>query len=86
LPGAAFLIASAPPERGAKEIRIGLHATNTSMESHYHNLSSNNCLPLHVLKPLIGRDENQKVISGVAKSSKTLDNTACPSNCAKSWS
>jgi hypothetical protein len=83
--GAAFLIASAPSARDVKEIRTGLQTTNTSMDSYYHNLSSNNSLPLHVLEPPIGRDENQQVASGLAKSSKALDNTACRSNCAKSW-
>jgi hypothetical protein len=67
-------------------IRTGLQAINTSMESHSYNLSSNDCLPLHVLEPLIGRNENQELVFGLAKSSTALDNASCPSNCAKSWS
>jgi peptide/nickel transport system substrate-binding protein len=60
---------------GAKdrEIAIGLAASVTSMDPHYHNLSPNNALLLHVFEPLIQRDENAKLLPCLATSWKALD-------------
>ena len=52
---------------------IGLGATITSIDPHYHNLSPNNSLLLHIFEPLIQRDENQKLVPGLATSWKATD-------------
>ena len=68
---AAFLAIGA----GAKdrEIAIGLQAAITSMDPHYHNLSPNNGLLLHVFDPLIKRDPNMKLVPGLATSWRAID-------------
>ena len=49
-----------------REVSIGLQAAITSMDPHYHNLSPNNSMMLHVFEPLIKRDANQKLVPGLA--------------------
>ena len=56
-----------------REVSIGLQAAITSMDPHYHNLSPNNSMMLHVFEPLIMRDANQKLVPGLATSWKALD-------------
>ena len=56
-----------------RDINIGLQAAITSMDPHFHNLSPNNSMMLHVFDPLIKRDENQKLAPGLATSWKALD-------------
>jgi len=56
-----------------REVSIGLGATITSIDPHYHNLSPNNSLLLHIFEPLIQRDENQKLAPGLATSWKAID-------------
>ena len=56
-----------------REVSIGLQAAITSMDPHYHNLSPNNSMMLHVFEPLIKRDDNQKLVPGLATSWKALD-------------
>jgi peptide/nickel transport system substrate-binding protein len=60
---------------GAKEreVAIGLQAAITSIDPHYHNLSPNNSLLLHIFEPLIQRDANQKLVPGLAVSWKPVD-------------
>ena len=60
---------------GARErgVAIGLQAAITSIDPHYHNLSPNNSLLLHIFEPLVKRDANQKLIPGLATSWKALD-------------
>ena len=72
---AAFVILGLPAAATAKEreVSIGLQAAITSMDPHYHNLSPNNSMMLHVFEPLIKRDDNQKLIPGLATSWKALD-------------
>ncbi|MEQ1517791.1 MAG: ABC transporter substrate-binding protein, partial [Usitatibacteraceae bacterium] len=72
----ALLFASAPnaiAQAKAREVSIGLQAAITSMDPHFHNLSPNNALSLHIFEPLIKRDENQKLVPGLATSWKPLD-------------
>jgi peptide/nickel transport system substrate-binding protein len=57
----------------ARDISIGLQATVTSMDPHYHNLSPNNSMMQHVFEGLIRRDENQKLVPGLAVSWKAVD-------------
>ncbi len=72
---AALAILGLPAAATAKEreVSIGLQAAITSMDPHYHNLSPNNSMMLHVFEPLIKRDDNQKLIPGLATSWKALD-------------
>ena len=72
---AALALALAPPAQAQKEreVSIGLQAAITSIDPHYHNLSPNNSLLLHVFEPLIKRDANQKLVPGLATSWKALD-------------
>ena len=56
-----------------RDVSIGLQAAITSIDPHYHNLSPNNGLLLHIYEPLIKRDENQKMVPGLATSWKALD-------------
>ena len=58
---------------GAKDVSIGLQAAITSLDPHFHNLTPNNSLSLHIFEPLIARDENQKMVPALAVSWKALD-------------
>jgi len=72
---ALTLLGLAGPASAAKEreVSIGLQAAITSMDPHYHNLSPNNSMMLHVFEPLIKRDANQKLVPGLAASWKAVD-------------
>ena len=43
-----------------REVSIGLQAAITSIDPHYHNLSPNNSLQLHIYEPLINREPGGK--------------------------
>ena len=60
---------------GAKEreVAIGLQAAITSIDPHYHNLTPNNALTLHIFEPLIQRDANQKLVPALATSWRAID-------------
>ena len=62
-----------PAQTKSRDVSIGLQAAITSMDPHFHNLSPNNAISLHIFEPLIQRDENQKLIPGLATSWKALD-------------
>ena len=74
---AAFLciVAIAPNAHAQKErdVAIGLQAAITSIDPHYHNLSPNNSLLIHIYEPLIKRDANQKLAPALATSWKAID-------------
>jgi peptide/nickel transport system substrate-binding protein len=71
----ALALAALPAAALAKdrEVSIGLQAAITSMDPHYHNLSPNNSMMLHVFEPLIKRDANQKPVPSLATSWKPVD-------------
>lgn len=69
---AAALVLPAHAQK-AREVSIGLQAAITSMDPHYHNLSPNNSLLLHMFEPLIKRDSNQKPVPGLATSWRAVD-------------
>jgi len=56
-----------------REVAIGLQAAVTSIDPHYHNLSPNNSLLIHIYEPLVYRDANGKHVPGLATSWKALD-------------
>jgi len=66
---AAFLASGA----NARDVSIGLQSPVTSMDPHYHNLSPNNSLLIHVYEPLVYRDANMKLKPALAVSWKALD-------------
>ena len=73
---AALALASALPaaaQNKPRDINIGLQAAITSMDPHFHNLSPNNSMMLHFFEPLIMRDDNQKLVPGLATSWKATD-------------
>jgi peptide/nickel transport system substrate-binding protein len=72
---AALALAFAPlaPAQKEREVSIGLQAAITSIDPHYHNLSPNNGLLLHIFEPLVNRDANQKLVPGLATSWRAID-------------
>lgn len=74
---AALLLAGALGITGAaakdREVSIGLQAAITSIDPHYHNLSPNNGLLLHIFDPLIRRDPNMKLVPALATSWRAID-------------
>ncbi len=71
---AAFaFVGVAQAQTKSRDVSIGLQAAITSMDPHFHNLSPNNALSLHIFQPLIQRDENQKLVPGLATSWRALD-------------
>jgi peptide/nickel transport system substrate-binding protein len=56
-----------------REVSIGLQAPVTSIDPHYHNLSPNNGMLLHIFEPLIRRDPDMKLVPCLATSWKALD-------------
>ena len=60
---------------GAKdrEVAIGLQAAITSIDPHYHNLSPNNGMLLHIFEPLICRDPEMKLTPCLATSWRAVD-------------
>ena len=71
--GAFAFSSGAQAQAKLRDVSIGLQAAITSMDPHFHNLSPNNALSLHIFEPLIKRDENQKLVPGLAMSWKALD-------------
>jgi len=74
--GAVLMLTVAVPAMAQgkpRDINIGLQAAITSMDPHYHNLSPNNSMMLHLFEPLIKRDDNQKLVPGLATSWKAID-------------
>jgi len=70
---ALALVPAAQAAQKEREVSIGLQAAITSIDPHYHNLSPNNSLLLHIFEPLVKRDANQKMIPGLATSWRAID-------------
>ncbi len=68
----ALLVSFGAPAKD-REVAIGLQAAITSIDPHYHNLSPNNGLLLHIFEPLIKRDANMKLVPGLATSWRAVD-------------
>ncbi len=69
-----FANAQAKPV-GARDISIGLQATITSIDPHYHNIGPNNSTLRHIFESLVNVDENQKLTPGLATSWRAIDDT-----------
>ena len=59
----------------AQDISIGVTSAVTSLDPHFHNLSSNFNVGLNIFDRLIDQDERQKLKPGLALSWKPLDDT-----------
>lgn len=56
-----------------REVAIGLQAAITSIDPHYHNLSPNNSMLLHIFEALIARDPDGKLVPALATSWRAID-------------
>jgi peptide/nickel transport system substrate-binding protein len=56
-----------------QELVIGLSATVSSMDPHFHNLTPNNSIARHIFDPLVRTDEKQAHMPGLAESWKVVD-------------
>jgi peptide/nickel transport system substrate-binding protein len=59
----------------AQELTIGLGASVTSIDPHFHNLSPNSNIARHIFDRLIHTDEKQKLQPGLATEWKAIDDT-----------
>lgn len=59
-------LASLTSFAAAQELTIGLSSEVTSMDPHFHNLTPNNQVADHVFDSLIGQDEKQRLVPGLA--------------------
>ena len=57
----------------AQDLTIGLGANVTSIDPHFHNLSPNNSVAVHIFGRLIEQDEKQRLMPGLATSWKAID-------------
>ncbi|MEM9028496.1 MAG: ABC transporter substrate-binding protein [Pseudomonadota bacterium] len=67
------MLAVAPITAQAKDLTIGLASEPTSIDPHFHNLTPNNALSMHMFDALVIFDEKQQVTPGLAVSWKTID-------------
>ena len=57
----------------AEDLTIGLASEPTALDPHYHNLTTNTAFSRHIFDALIGQNEVQGLIPGLAVSWKPLD-------------
>ena len=72
---AAALVAMAATPALADKLTIGVASEATSVDPHFHNLTPNNMIAVHVYDALIGQDEKQRLVPGLATEWKPLDDT-----------
>ena len=63
---AAMAFATFPA--GAQALRVALASEPTAVDPHYHDLSPNNALTLHIFDALVGQDDKQALTPGLALS------------------
>ena len=71
----AALLLSAAAGSFAQELTIGLSTPVTSLDPHFHNLSPNNSMALHVFETLVANDEAQHLKPALAESWKPVEPT-----------
>ena len=59
----------------AQELRIGLASEPSSMDPHFHNLTPNNSMAVHMFDRLVMPDSNQQLTPGLAESWQAIDDT-----------
>ena len=57
----------------ADDLTIALASEPTSIDPHFHNLTPNNAMAMHMFQPLVIFDAKQQVTPGLAVSWKTVD-------------
>jgi peptide/nickel transport system substrate-binding protein len=72
--GAALIMASAALA-SAQELRMGISASITSIDPHFHNLTPNNNIGSHIFDRLVHQDERQRLVPALAESWKAIDDT-----------
>ena len=72
---AALLALAAAPRATAQDIAIGLGTSVTSIDPHFHNLSNNIKISMHVFDRLIEQDEGLRLRPGLATEWKAIDDT-----------
>ena len=72
---AAALVASAAFSAQAANLVIGLSADVTSIDPHYHNLTPNNAVALHLFDTLVLRSEKSQPMPGLATEWKPVEPT-----------
>jgi len=74
--GMAALLAALPAAgASAQELSMGISASVTSADPHFHNLTPNNNIASHVFDRLVHMDEKMRPEPGLAESWKTIDDT-----------
>src|SRR5512134_3035104 len=58
----------------AQDLTVGLGANVTSIDPHFHNLSPNSSVAVHIFSRVIEQDEKQRLKPGLATEWKTIDN------------
>jgi peptide/nickel transport system substrate-binding protein len=72
---AVLLLALANCMAHAAELKIGLQAAVTSMDPHFHNVSTNNSMSRHVFETLVEQDPKQQLHPGLAVSWRSVNPT-----------
>ena len=92
--GLAALAALAVAPAGAQDLRVGLGAMTRSMDPHFANTGPDVAQSVHVFDKLIGQDENQKLVPGLAvawrvagekRRGTSICARACASTTASRW-
>ena len=60
---------------GAQEVRIGYGATVTSVDPHFHALTSNVAIHQHIYQALVGQDATLALKPELATSWRSIDST-----------
>ena len=71
----AALLLSAAAGSFAQELTIGLSTPVTALDPHFHNLSPNNSMALHVFETLVANDDAQHLRPALAESWKPVEPT-----------
>lgn len=72
---AALVVAMSTAAANAQNLTVGLSASVTSIDPHFHNLTPNSNVAAHIFEPLILKDEHQYLIPGLATEWKAIDDT-----------
>ena len=59
----------------AQDLTVGLGANVTSIDPHFHNLSPNSSVAVHIFGRLIEQDEKQRLRPGLATEWKAVDDS-----------
>src|SRR5262245_23217996 len=59
----------------AQELSMGISASVTSADPHFHNLTPNNNIASHIFDRLVHMDEKMRPEPGLAESWKAIDDT-----------